>query len=279
MTKKILVTTDFSDASKAGLHFAIQLASQHPFDLYFFHCYHLDGFASASETETNLSNKSEGKKAQEKLERFVAKIYKGLDEVMPLGKCIVHPSVIVQSNIMEYAAVNRFDFICISTRGAGKLDRFFGTNTANIINQSKVPVIAVPHKCRSHKIKKILYASDMVNLDPELEKVISFAKPINATVEILHFAFPLEDLLEASVAGRIAKKLGKMDIKVNLELLDPVRSLVSNIESEVKKRRPSMMIMFTEQHRSFFQKLIFAGNSASYAYNPKVPLLVFNKPT
>lgn len=38
---KILITTDFSSNSKAGLRFAIQMASQHNYSLTFFHSYHL----------------------------------------------------------------------------------------------------------------------------------------------------------------------------------------------------------------------------------------------
>ena len=38
---KILVTTDFSVNSKAGLKFAIQLASQHNYDLTFLHVYYI----------------------------------------------------------------------------------------------------------------------------------------------------------------------------------------------------------------------------------------------
>ena len=39
--KKILVTTDFSENSKAGLYFAIQLASQNDAELTFFNTYHI----------------------------------------------------------------------------------------------------------------------------------------------------------------------------------------------------------------------------------------------
>ena len=37
--KKILVTTDFSNASKAGMRFAIQLATQMEVELVFFYCF------------------------------------------------------------------------------------------------------------------------------------------------------------------------------------------------------------------------------------------------
>ena len=39
--EKILVTTDFSDNSKAGMRFSIRLAMQYKFQLTFFHVYNI----------------------------------------------------------------------------------------------------------------------------------------------------------------------------------------------------------------------------------------------
>jgi nucleotide-binding universal stress UspA family protein len=275
--KKMLVTTDLSDRSKAGLYFALQLASQSPFDLRFFHSYHTVTGRQGNKAEIELADKAEEMKVQKKLESFVKEIFKKMKQVMPADKCIVRRSVIAQSNIMEYAAQEHFDFICMSTRGAGKIDRFFGTNTTNIMSQSAIPVIAVPYQYKPRKIKKILYASDMIHLERELEKIVSFAKPMKAKLELLHFTSPLEILMDKKSVGIVVEKLSRYNIKIDLEDLNSAQSLVSNIESAVRKKKPSMMIMFTEQNRSFFQKLFNSGNSAEYAFNPEIPLLVFNK--
>ena len=163
--KKILVTTDFSAGSKAGLRFAIQLASQSKFALTFFHSYNIISPTAWTAAKIKGYEKSEAAKVQQKLDLFVEKVYQELGIKPEHDKCVIKSSVFAQSNIMEYAAEHHFDFICISTRGAGKLQRLLGTNTANLINNSEIPVIAVPYTYKSKKITSILYASDLANLD------------------------------------------------------------------------------------------------------------------
>ncbi|MEO8711916.1 MAG: universal stress protein [Parafilimonas sp.] len=275
--KNILVTTDFSEKSKAGLRFAIQLASQHTCNLTFFHAYHLLIPASLDHAKIETYQKAEAKKIQITLNLFVEKIYSGMNIVAAHRKCIIKNTVLPQSSIIEYAAKNHFDFICISTRGAGKLERFFGTNTANIISYSAVPVIAVPYNYKSKTITSILYASDLVNLERELKKVVGFAKPLKAKVELLHFTSPLEKMFDLKTVEMVVKKLSKYNIKLNIKNSNFMQGLLSKIEAAITKTKPSMIIMFTEQNRTLFQKLFFSSNSAAYSYHPKIPLLVFNK--
>ncbi|MEO5997474.1 MAG: universal stress protein [Chitinophagaceae bacterium] len=275
--QKILVTTDFSDESKAGLRFAIQLASQHKFDLTFFHSYHILIPTSWSKVKAEVYVKEETKKIQDMLDRFVEKVYKGIDGANKPKNCVIENSVFPQVNIMEYAAKNNFDFICISTRGAGKLKRLLGTNSANLINNSQIPVIAVPYTYRRTKITSILYASDLLNLDKELIKVASISELLQSKVELLHFTAALDKFVDPKAIEMIAKKLAKLDMKVNLKAVDYVHTLVSNLNAAIKKHKPSMLIMFTEQNRTLFQKIFFSGKSAAYSFDAKVPLLVFNK--
>ena len=274
--KKVLVTTDFSEKSRAGLYFALQLASQSQFDLWFFHSYNIANEGQKNQSDIKVE-KSEETNIQDKLENFVKEVYQMVKQVMPENKCVIKSSIIAQSSIMEYASLEHFDFICMSTHGAGKIDRFFGTNTANIINQSPIPVIAVPQQYKPEKIDTILYASDLVHLETELEKVVSFAKPIKAAVELLHFTSPVEKVMDDRSVAVVVEKISNYNIKIEQEKLNSAESLVSNIESMVKRKNPSMLIMFTEQNRSFFQKIFYSGSSAGYAFNPQVPLLVFNK--
>ena len=185
--KKILVTTDFSNNSKAGLLYAIQLASQNKFELTFFHVYNILIPSAWHVLRAEEYEKTETKIIQDKLNTFVDKIYKRLDIPKSTIKCVAKSSLFPQSAIMEYAEEHNFNFICMSTRGAGSFERLLGTNTSNIINNSHIPVIAVPHNYKQTKISSILYASDLVNLEKELKIIVDFAKPLKAIVELLHF--------------------------------------------------------------------------------------------
>jgi len=182
------------------------------------------------------------------------------------------------SNIREYAETNKFDYICLSTRGAGGLKKIFGTNASNLINQSAVPVIVVPSGYRPEKIKSIIYASDLVNLENELKKVVAFAKPLKSKVELLHFVFPAEVIaVKGDILNTAIKKFSKHDIKLKFENINLAQSLITNLEAAIKKSKPSLLIMFTQQNRSFFEKLFLSSKSSEYSFNAKVPMLVFSK--
>ena len=275
--KKILVTTDFSDESKAGLRFAIQLASQYEYDLTFFHSFYIMIPTSWNYVKQEAYEKEETKKIQEKLKNFVDMVYKSMKVAKVNKKCVIKRSVFSHTNIREYAAENNFSLICISTRGAGKFKRLFGTNTANLISYSDVPVIAVPFNYKKANIKTILYASDLINVEKELKRVIAFAKPLKLKVELLHFTSPLEILIDSKIIEIAVKKLSKYAITMNIKTADYAQTMVSSIESAIRKTKPSMMIMFTEQNRTLFQKLFLSSKSAEYTFKAKVPLLVFNK--
>lgn len=275
--EKILVTTDFSTNSKAGLRFAIQLASQNKYELTFFHSYNIMKPISWSDAAFEAYEKKEVDKILKNLNQFVESVYKSVEIVAENTKCVISSSILAESNIREYAAENQFSFICISTRGAGKFKRVFGTNTSNLINYSSVPVIAVPSNYRISKIESILYASDLVNLENELEKVVDFAKPLNAKVALLHFNSLADVVTDSKILETAVNEFSKYNIELHLKNTSLVNTLIANIESAIQKSKPSMLIMFTLQNRSLFKKIFLPSISAEYSFNAKVPLLVFSK--
>lgn len=274
---KILVTTDFSAHSKAGLRFAIQLATQFKFELTFFHSYFIMRPSSWNDKTFNEYEKVEANKIQKKLNRFTESVYKSMAVVPQKIDCKIKKSVYTENNIIEYAREHKFDYICISTRGAGKLKKIFGTNTSNLINHSNIPVIAVPHNYRKSKVKSILYASDLTSLESELKKVAGFAEPLNAKVELLHFNSIPKSIADSEMIVKVVKKFPKCNIKPHLKNVSLENTLISNIETAIKKSKPSLLIMFTQQNKNFYESILLPSKSAEYSFHPKIPLLVFNK--
>lgn len=274
---KILVPTDFSTNSKAGLRFAIQLATQQEYELTFFHSYYTTNLRSLSKVDFADYEKKEVDKIQKKLNQFVESVYREMDVAAINKKCVIHSGVLADSNIREYAQKNKFDFICISTRGSGKLKKIFGTNTSSLITHSIVPIIVVPHNYRRSEIKSVIYASDLLNIKNELKKVIEFTTALKAKVEILHFNYPTEITTNKNTIEELVKKNSKHNIKLHIENINLADSLISNLKAAIKRSKPSMMIMFTQQNRNFFDKIFHSSIAVNYSFNVKVPLLVFNK--
>jgi nucleotide-binding universal stress UspA family protein len=273
----ILVTTDFSDNSKAGLFFAIQLASQTPCELTFFHTFHTLVPTAWNAARIDDYEKNDASNVDKKLHLFVENIYKELGIGLPKINCVAKSAVFPQSCIIEYATENNIDFICISTKGAGKIKRILGTNTANLINNSEVPVIAVPHNYNATPIVSVLYASDLFHYEKEILKVIAFAEPLYASIELLHLTTTIDKMKDVETIESAVKKIADYNINVNMRPRNIDESLVSDIEEGIKKINPSMMIMFTEQNRNWFEKIFLSSKSAEYSFDAKVPLLVFNK--
>lgn len=275
--EKILVTTDFSANSKAGLRFAIQLASQRKYELVFFHSYNITKPISWKDAAFADFERGEVDKIQKRLEQFVASVYKSMNVVPETIKCVIKSSIFTDANIREYAQEHKFSFICISTRGAGNVKRILGTNTSRLIIHSDVPILVIPHGYRTQKITSVLYTSDLVNLDNELKKVVAFAKPLKAKVELLHFKYISEMDFKEEIMKKAVSKFSENDIELHLENIDMAKGMVANIERAIKKSKPSVVIMFTEQSRSFYEKIFVSSLSAEYSFDAKVPLLVFNK--
>jgi len=275
---KILVTTDLSANSKSGLRFAIQLATQHKIDLTFFHSYYVMRPATWDDKTYSLFAKKEEVKIKNKLESFVKDVYSKMNLKPGKLKCVISHSMLPDSNIREFAEANKFNYICLGTRGAGTVRKIFGTNASNLIRFSSVPVIVVPSGYRPAKVNNILYASDLSNLENELKKVVAFAKPLKSKVELLHFVYPSEVVdAQGTLLNKAVKKFSKHDIKLHLENINLEKNLITNIEGAIRKSKSSMLIMFTQQNRTFFERMFLPSNAYNYAFNVKVPFLVFNK--
>ncbi len=275
--KKILVATDLSSNSKAGLRFAIQLASQHKVELTFLHFYFLSKMPT--ETDEHFANyrKKEQKKILKSLNKFVEAAFEKMDVAAKNYTCVIEESSVAETSIKEYAQSNKFDFICISSTGAGVLKKIFGSVTSYLINHSSVPVIAVPAKYRASKIKTVLYSTDLKNMDEELKQVLGFTEPIKAKVELINFEFPSEILALKQKEKQLSDKLSKKRMNMHFKTFDLTDTLVSNIKRVVKRLKPSVLVMFTQQNRSFFDRIFLSSKSTEYAFESKVPLLVFNK--
>ncbi len=276
--KKLLVPADFSVNSKAGVRFAIHWASQQKLNLVFIHVLNVLRATRWSDAYFEKYAAQEEALCKTKFEKFISGIYQNMN-VKP-GR---HSIIIVQGfspdiTIQDYCMKNPdIDYICISTRGAGKFKKIFGTNTGNLITKSPVPVLAVPKTYKASAIKNIMYATDFRNYPEELKKVVDFALPLKATVEVLHFIWPDEIIFDEKTIEKAFKKKYKYELKIHFEKNDAVKSLIENLQIQIRLTKPSVVIMFTNQQRTLFDRIFLSSKAEELSFETKVPLLVFNK--
>lgn len=273
---KILVTTDFSTNSKTGIRFAIQLASQTNCELIFYYIIQIlkptvwnqDNWEAYVEKEVN--------RHQIKLNKFIHAIYKTTKLKEPNYKCICEVETEVDKQIISYAKRIKANYICMSTKGAGNILRVFGTNASSLITKSPIPVIVVPQNYRIKPISSLWYASDYENLKTELTSILEFNKPLNAHLNITHYYFQNINENKEKTASIITKyQSEKISFNATKAKID--QSLVQQIQTDVEKVNPSVLVLFTKQNRNWFERWFMSSKTAELAYELKTPMLVFRK--
>ncbi|MBK6997692.1 MAG: universal stress protein [Saprospiraceae bacterium] len=275
--EKILVTTDFSKHSKAGLRFAIQLATQKEVELVFFHCFQALIPTTLHRKRIENAIREQTAAHLKQLESFVEAYYKSLKVTPGPYRCAVLEDFSPESAILDYAHRNKFDLICISTRGAGSIQKIIGTNTSIVILKSSVPVLAVPHTYRVQTIKTVLYASDLENINEELSKVVGFAQSVKAKVDLAHFYYPGQILLDKEMLKAMWRQKHECLDQIFLEKFQVNEGFTGQLDQLVKKTKPSMIAFYTHTNKTWFDKLFSSSRSEAYSFVTKTPMLVFRK--
>lgn len=276
--KKILVATDFSSYAEKGVMFAIHWSTQQEIELIFVHVLSVQRPGQWSDAHYEKIAEQEENSCREKLENHIADIYKKMGVEPGKYSILVINGISADINILDYCRKNPdTDAICISTKGAGKFNKILGTNTGNLITKSVVPVIVVPQNYTADNILTIMYATDFKDYEDEMKKVVAFAKPLKAKIEILHITWPAEIPIDHKTIEESFKNMFKYDVELHLVNTDATLSVTEHLEKQTNLRKPSLLVMFTKQERTFFEKLMLSSKAETLSFQTKVPMLVFNK--
>jgi nucleotide-binding universal stress UspA family protein len=273
----ILITTDFSSNSKSGIRFAIQLASQMPCKLVFYNALELMKPTSWSKEETDKFIQKETTNTQNQLGRFLKAIFKKAGKEYISYEYEVEMGMNVDNFIINYAQKINANYICMSTRGAGALKKIIGTNASTLVNTSPIPVIVVPQNYRAKPITKVGYSSDFEDIDSELALIKSFNASLKVPIDVYHFNYKMHDVDAIDQIADIISDYQSERITFHIPKLLLENSLVENLQKTIKKEKPSILVMFTNQKHNWFERLFLDSKTADMTFDLKIPLLVFKK--
>jgi nucleotide-binding universal stress UspA family protein len=273
----ILVTTDFSSNSKSGIRFAIQLASQMPCKLVFYSALELMKPTSWSKEETEEYVKKETHNGKNQLNRFLKGIFKKAGKEDISYEYEVEFGMTVDSFIINYAQKINANYICMSTRGAGALKKIIGTNASTLVNTSPIPMIVVPRNYRAKSITKVGYSSDFENIDKELALIKTFTEPLKVPIDVYHFNYKMHDTEANDQIADVIMDFQSQDITFHIPKLLLENSLVENLQKTIKKEKPSILAMFTNQKHNWLERLFLDSKTADMTFDLKIPLLAFKK--
>jgi nucleotide-binding universal stress UspA family protein len=272
---KLLIPTDFSPLSKIAALYAVKLGKKLKAEFVLLNVVNLGNSPGRGAINVKYIEDKLAENAVEDCARLTNEIRSEVKGKLSITSQVVkgYP---VENVVANYAQHNHIDLIVMGTKGATGLKKILlGSNATDVINKSRIPVIAVPEFARFTGLKDIVYATDMVNLKDELRAVASFAKDFNATVHVLHILSPTGkaklDIIQTVAKLTKAMEYNKITVTVSLH-----EDAAEGIDQYVIRHKADLLVMFTNE-LTFFRKIVGQSVTREMAFLSNVPLLAFKK--
>jgi len=273
----ILVPTDFSQLSKFALKYAIKIANKLDGNITVLHiitmtqAFRISMLEKMRSTDYNMLES-----AEQELEKLIKTLSEQYKTSRPIKYQVVRGAYF-PSTLLREARNLRSGLVVMGTRGASGLTKaVLGSNTNSVIEVSHVPVLAVPEKAEFKGFRNVVYASDLQNLEAEMEILIRYIEKFGSTIHLIHIVPPGNqvDVIEREIE-KILKKFSYKNI-VTLVLVD--NDVGSAIDQYVEVSRADMLAMFTHE-LSFFEKTFDRSTTRKMAFHSRIPLLAFRQNT
>jgi nucleotide-binding universal stress UspA family protein len=273
---RILVPTDYSASANNAVKYAVQLAKKTNSELLFFNSvYSLinDDKLDASYTKEYLTLKL---RAENKIREEINKVYKsvGINPKPDKINFIVKFDTSPVKDLINLAKEHKVDLIIMGTHGASGVKKIlFGSNTSHVISNSTVPVLAIPLRHAYHPIKEIVYATDLANVQKELNTLGVLGKQLKTKITCLYFDYGwAKDKNEIKNLALInTSKIKFHTHKITLET-----PLLKPISKYMQGKSNSILCMFHKQ-KSGISNILLGSNTEGLSMDLKNPLLSIQK--
>jgi nucleotide-binding universal stress UspA family protein len=271
---KILIPTDFSKLSRMAVSYAVKMAKKIDAEIVLLNVIFMNAPPRA---RIAVKVKAIEDAMVDNAKQDSIQLIKEL-KAENKGKLKISFEIIrgfpVEDVVESYASHNNIDLIIMGTKGATGLTKILmGSNATAVINNSDIPVISVPEFAQFKRLKHIVYATDILNLNKELKMIAPLAKLFDATIHILHI-----------VSSESKKKISPETIIDKLKIIYPKITfhvtindhILEGIDKYTADIKADLLTMFTHD-LSFFEKLFGKSVTRQMAFHTWIPLLTIKK--
>jgi len=271
----ILVPTDLSDLSKIALQYAIKLADKMEANITLLHVINfIEPTMATMRTRAKSLEKELVGTATEDLDKMLKEALKITNSTVPITTRVVTGPTFSET-LNKEAKKLRTGLIVMGTRGASGVKKYvMGSNTASVIEGSKVPVLAVPELGTFKSLRNVVYASDLKHLEKELKTLIPYLEKFQSTIHLIHVAQSLKTVsaLEKKIDA-VVQKAGYKNVVIRVMVNKNIDEAIGHY---VEVTKADLLTMFTHDP-TFYEKLFDRSMTRKMAFHGKVPLLAFKQ--
>lgn len=278
--RNILLPTDFSENSWNAIQYTMELFKEEACNFYVLNSFRLPVYTTDDFMVTTTNEGLEEtlfKTTNENLDKILQRIYEYRKNPKHSFRKIAEFNFFLDA-IKNIVKKNGIDLIVMGTKGAtGAKEIFIGTNTGDVINKIKVPLIVIPENCSFKPPKEIAFPTDhkVFYKRKALNTLIKIAELHQSTVRIVHVKSDKSELNSEELANKnfVFECLEKIDHSYhtlhNLMLEDALNCFTQSRDID--------MIAMVPKNLNFFQKLFFKPKVEEISYHTNIPLLVLHK--
>ena len=288
--QSILIPIDFSDYSKKACDFGFRLAHTLDAEVILLNAYYtpsLSAIPIGDVIHYEIRQEEETRKfVIDKVNTEMGKLTNEINEKMKTG---VLPSIkykhvlregIPEEEIIRYSRKRNPLIIIMGTRGKNQKDiDLIGSVTAEVIERSLVPVLAIPESVsidEFEQIKHIAYATNFDNKDlVAFEKLMTLMKPFHFTIHFIHFDTKEDTWTEIKLSG-IKEYFSKHYPGQEIEHHVLRGSDILTVFDEFIHNNKIDVISLTTHKRNIFSRLFNPSIARKMVFHSNTPMLIFH---
>ncbi len=274
--KNIIVPLDFSENAEKACMYAYTMAAKLNANIILLNAIFIppaspDSPSYILQEETEVLRNANSEKLKAQAERYKT--------IFPTVKSYTQISITTVAHACkEVAEKYSNSMIVMGTQGASGIKKaLLGSNTADVAENSNVPVLAIPGSANATLPLRIMIASDYFDQDITVtEKVIDLAKKFDAIVYFVHIAegedFEKEilEMFEKKIREKINYQGLHFDLAFGKNVLDGIESYVNNNNID--------LVVSIKRKRNLFQRFFSKSITKEMLFHTKIPVLSIPMP-
>nr|WKN35675.1 universal stress protein [Tunicatimonas sp. TK19036] len=267
--KKVLVLTDFSEASIPLLNYGLSLAHYLHAQVWVQHTYYIPAVA-ASDMYVPVDLQAQCEENAHQKFNLIKKTLPALQEhnvrfVVSYGDLVTEMNKLIDQE--------QINLVVVGNQGSGFLTNILGSNTVKVIQHAHCPVLSVPAKAVFRPFRRLALAVDLKNtaIDP-INLTSDIARAFNARVDLIH----ISDAPVPVDTEQMTKLLDSaLDEIVHHFFHVHSADIEQGIERHLEGNNNDLIVLLPREH-AFFDRVFQRSISQRIAYQNKIPLLTIH---
>lgn len=267
----LVVPIDFSDQSKAAAEYAASMVNVYDGSLHLLHV-----LVPLNEEPDYLPVRTLQSKYNTVAEMYF--IQEGLRRKFDVRtSCDLVPGNISEQ-IIQAAKRTKADLIIMPTQGNSGLRRYlFGSHTAAVLENSRVPVLTLPGSYKFRPFQRFVYATDYnySNIQ-DISSIVSFAKQFDVEISLVHIHRKNSPSYSAGTSREDFEALLHNNINyanVTLEEFDSADT--ADGLRHLLRREHADLLIIPNKRKTLVEKITGRNEEDEFVFDLNIPLLVF----